>query len=195
MTPAGMKLDDARRFASSLPETHEQAHFEKTSFTIGGRIFATVPPGGHHLHVFVDEHDVRACVADDPSAFEELWWGKRLAGVRVDLRVADRDTVFRAPRGGLATEGTETADLSRSSVTVLQQLASQPDVSADPRREERSGTGGGRSPCARGRRSSIDRRPIHTSARKIDRMSGAGDRLRHPGRSATAMTIRTEGST
>jgi hypothetical protein len=89
-----MKLEDARRFALSLPETTEQAHFEKSSFRIGGKIYATVPPGGRYLHVFVDEHEVRACVADDPSAFEELHWGKNLAGVRVDLRVADREMVF-----------------------------------------------------------------------------------------------------
>lgn len=78
----------------SLPETTEQAHFEKSSFRVGGKIFATVPPGGRHLHVFVDEHETRASVADDPSAFDQLMWGRRLAGVRVDLRVADRATVF-----------------------------------------------------------------------------------------------------
>jgi hypothetical protein len=88
-----MRLEEARRFAMSLPEAYEQAHFEKSSFRIGGKIFATVPPGGRHLHVFVDEHEARACVADDPSAFQELRWGRKLAGVRVDLRVADRDAV------------------------------------------------------------------------------------------------------
>jgi hypothetical protein len=88
-----MRLEEVRRFALSLPGAYEQAHFEKSSFRIGGKIFATVPPGGRHLHVFVDEHEARASVADDPSAFEELKWGKKLAGVRVDLRVADRDTV------------------------------------------------------------------------------------------------------
>jgi hypothetical protein len=89
-----MRLEEARRFASSLPGSHEQAHFEKSSFRVGGKIFATVPPGGRHLHVFVDEHEARASVADDPSAFEELMWGKKLAGVRIDLHVADRDTVL-----------------------------------------------------------------------------------------------------
>jgi hypothetical protein len=83
-----MNLEGARRVALSLPEVTEQPHFEKSSFRVRGKIFATVPPGGRHLHVFVDEHETRACVAEDPTAYEELWWGKRLAGVRVNLRAA-----------------------------------------------------------------------------------------------------------
>ena len=45
-------------------------------------IFATVPEGGRHLNVFVDEHEVRASVAEAPQVFEELWWGKKLSGVK-----------------------------------------------------------------------------------------------------------------
>jgi hypothetical protein len=89
-----VNLEAVRRFALSLPEATEEPHFEKSSFRVGRKIFATVPAGGRFLHVFVDENEVRASVADDPSAFEELHWGKKLAGVRVDLRVADRTAVF-----------------------------------------------------------------------------------------------------
>src|SRR5438132_146425 len=89
-----MRLEEARRFALSLPEATEKPHFEKSSFRIGRKIFATLPPGGEHLHVLVDEHETRASVAEDPSAFEELRWGKRLAGVRVSLRAADPQWVF-----------------------------------------------------------------------------------------------------
>jgi hypothetical protein len=89
-----MRLDAARRFALSLPETTEQPHFEKSSFRVRGKIFATVPSGGEHLHVFVDEDETRACVAEDPASFEELRWGKRLAGVRVKLRAAESKHVF-----------------------------------------------------------------------------------------------------
>jgi hypothetical protein len=85
-----MKLEEARRFVLSLPEVEEQPHFEKSSFRIGGKILATV----RFLHVFVDEHEARASVAEDPGAFEALWWGKRLAGVRVDLPAASPDVVF-----------------------------------------------------------------------------------------------------
>jgi hypothetical protein len=58
-----MQLDDARRFALSLPEVTEQPHFEKSSFRIRSKIFATVPPGDEHLHVLVDEEQARAAVA------------------------------------------------------------------------------------------------------------------------------------
>lgn len=45
--------EQARRFALSLPEATEEPHFDKASFRVRGRIFATVPPDGQHLHVFV----------------------------------------------------------------------------------------------------------------------------------------------
>jgi hypothetical protein len=86
-------VDDARRFALSLPDAAEAPHFEMSSFRVRGRIFATVPPDGEHLHVFVDEHAARAVVAMDRAAYEELWWGKRRAGVRVHLPVADAEVV------------------------------------------------------------------------------------------------------
>ena len=79
-----MNLEQARRFALSLPETTEEPHFDKSSFRVKGKIFATVPPGGGHLHVFVDEDETRASVAEDPKAFEELWWGRRLSGVELE---------------------------------------------------------------------------------------------------------------
>lgn len=88
-----MKLADVRRFALSLPEVNEEPHFDMSSFRIRGKIFATVPKGGRHLHVFVDEHEARASAAEDPEIFEELWWGKKLSGVRVSLQGADPDRV------------------------------------------------------------------------------------------------------
>jgi hypothetical protein len=87
-----VKLAAARRLALDLPEATEQPHFDMDSFRVGGKIFATVPDQ-HHLHVFVAEPEVLASVADHPAAFEELWWGKRLSGLRVNLDAADRDEV------------------------------------------------------------------------------------------------------
>ena len=84
-----MKIDEVREFALSLPETSEQPHFDKTSFRVGKKIFATVPPENDVVHVFVNEDEIRACVAQDPKAFEELWWGKRLAALRVVLHHVD----------------------------------------------------------------------------------------------------------
>jgi hypothetical protein len=86
--------DQARKLALSLPEATEQPHFELWSFRVRGKIFATVPPDGRHLHVFVDEHAVRSAIRSNPAAFEELMWGKKLAGLRVSLTSA-RPAVVR----------------------------------------------------------------------------------------------------
>ena len=86
-------LEEARRFALSLPGATEEPHFEMSSFRVRGRIFATVPPDGEHLHVFVDEGEVHAAVAEDPAAFESLLWGQRLRGLRVRLAAAAQDRV------------------------------------------------------------------------------------------------------
>lgn len=88
-----MELEEARRCALSLPETTEEPHFDKASFRVRGKIFATVPPDEQHLHVLVDEQEARAVVAEDGAAFEELWWGKRLKGVRVSLSAAPPERV------------------------------------------------------------------------------------------------------
>jgi len=76
-------LDSARVFALSLPGSTEEPHFDMSSFRVRGKIFATVPPDEGHLHVFVDEGEVHAAVAEDPAAFEPLLWGQRLRGLRV----------------------------------------------------------------------------------------------------------------
>lgn len=83
-----MKLDAVREFALRLPEATEQPHFDMSSFRVRGKIFATVPPDEKHLHIFVDDDETKASVAEDPAAFEELWWGKKLSGVRVNLAAA-----------------------------------------------------------------------------------------------------------
>ncbi len=88
-----MTGDEARHLAFSLPEVTEAPHFEKASFRVRGKIFATLSEHASHLHVFVDEAETRAAVAEDPSTYEELWWGKRLSGVRVRLSGAAPDRV------------------------------------------------------------------------------------------------------
>jgi hypothetical protein len=81
--------DDVRRFALALPETTEEPHFESASFRIRGRIFATLPPDGEHLHLFVAEDEAQAVASGEGPAFEALWWGKSLAGLRVHLPSLD----------------------------------------------------------------------------------------------------------
>jgi hypothetical protein len=83
-------LEHARRLALALPEAVEQDHHGMPSFRVRGKIFATVPDE-EHLRVMVDEGEIRACVAQDPAAFAEFWWGSRLACVVVDLGAVDGD--------------------------------------------------------------------------------------------------------
>ena len=90
-----MRLETARRFALSLPETTEEPHFEFSSFRVRKKIFTTVPTTGKHLHIYVGADEVRALVEEAPAAFEEIVWGKRTVAdwVRVNLPAADRDQV------------------------------------------------------------------------------------------------------
>lgn len=87
-------LEEVRAFALALPEVTEEPHFEKASFRVRGRIFATMPQGGAYLHVFVDEWAVQSCVTEDPAAYEELTWGGRLAGLRINLGMAQAQPVL-----------------------------------------------------------------------------------------------------
>jgi hypothetical protein len=83
-----MTREQARTLALSFPEATEEPHFALWSFRVRGKIFATVPPDGRHLHVFVDDDAVRMAVRSGPKTFEELRWGKKLVGVRVSLAAA-----------------------------------------------------------------------------------------------------------
>jgi hypothetical protein len=91
-------LAQARAFALSLPGTSEQPHFDMTSFRVKGKIFATAPPDETRLHVFVDEGEVEATIADErgadlPRAFEPLLWGQQVRGLRILLAAAPDDRV------------------------------------------------------------------------------------------------------
>jgi hypothetical protein len=82
-----------RRLALSLPESAEAPHHDMTSFRVAGKIFATVPPDGGRVHVFLDQDEVAAYCAEFPDALEELWWGKKLQGCRIVLRRATASLV------------------------------------------------------------------------------------------------------
>ena len=82
--------DEARSLALSLPEAVEQDHHGRPSFRVAGEIFATLW-SEERMNVMVDEGGVRTAVDRAPDACEEVWWGKRLAGVGVTLARADRE--------------------------------------------------------------------------------------------------------
>lgn len=85
-------LEQAREIALGLPEAHESPHHDLTSFRVREKIFATVPDD-KRLNVMLAEDEVPLAVAMSTQAVAELWWGKRLSGVTVDLPKASRTVV------------------------------------------------------------------------------------------------------
>jgi hypothetical protein len=81
----GVRPSDIRKLALALPESTEEPHHEMTSFRVAGKIFATLPPDGDRVHIFLGEDEVAAYCAEYPGTVEELWWGKRLSGCRLML--------------------------------------------------------------------------------------------------------------
>ena len=90
-----MTLNQVRRLVKNLPEVTEEPHFQSSSFRVRGKIFATVPPEEQHLHVFVgdDERDLALSLA--PDSIENLFWGRRIVGLRVHLSKAQQKMVHR----------------------------------------------------------------------------------------------------
>jgi len=76
--------DQARQLALALPGAVEQDHHGRPSFRVGGKIFATLWDV-EHMNVMLDEGGILTAVEANPEACEEIYWGKRLAAVRVDL--------------------------------------------------------------------------------------------------------------
>lgn len=89
-----MTLDQVRQFALSLLETTEEPHFHYTSFRVRGKIFATAPPGGEDLHVFVTDEQRETALASEPDFLDALRWGGQVRGVRVLLPGAKPEVVF-----------------------------------------------------------------------------------------------------
>jgi hypothetical protein len=85
-----VSTDEARALALSLPEAVELDHHGRPSFRVGGKIFATLWTDVR-MNVMVGEGGIRTAVEDAPDVCEEVWWGKRLAAVAVDLTGVDHD--------------------------------------------------------------------------------------------------------
>ena len=85
-----LSRQQARELALALPEAVEQDHHGRPSFRVGGKIFAT-QWDEHHMNVMLDEGGIRTALHASPETCAEVWWGKRLAAVRVDLRRASAD--------------------------------------------------------------------------------------------------------
>jgi hypothetical protein len=84
--------EQARQLALALPEAVEQDHHGRPSFRVADKIFATLWDEDH-MNVMLDEGGILTAVHREPETFEEVWWGKRLAAVRVDLRRVDAEAL------------------------------------------------------------------------------------------------------
>ena len=82
--------EQARQLALGLPEAVEQDHHGRPSFRVAGKIFAT-QWDENHMNVMLDEDGILTAVQREPATCEEVWWGKRLAAVRVNLARADAE--------------------------------------------------------------------------------------------------------
>ena len=80
--------DRARALALALPETVEQDHHGRPSFRVAKKIFATLWDADH-MNVMLDEPGIHTAVEAHPDVCAEVWWGKRLAAVRVTLCAAN----------------------------------------------------------------------------------------------------------
>lgn len=88
-----MKPERVAELALALPEATKAPHFQARSFRVRGRIFATLPPDGAHLHVFVDDQVRDQALAMNPQQLEALPWGGRIVGLRVRLAGAAESLV------------------------------------------------------------------------------------------------------
>jgi len=84
--------EQARRLALSLPEAFEQDHHGRPSFRVAGKIFATLWDD-QHMNVMLDEGGILTAIHRDPETYAEVWWGKKLAAVRVSLALADSEAL------------------------------------------------------------------------------------------------------
>jgi hypothetical protein len=82
--------EQARALALGLPDAVEQDHHGRPSFRVSRRIFATLWDH-EHMNVMVDEPGILTAVQAHPDICAEVWWGKRLAAVRVALPSATAD--------------------------------------------------------------------------------------------------------
>lgn len=79
--------------ALALPEVTETPHFERTSFRIRSKIFATALPDQPFLNVMVGDAVREPVLAAHAESVSKLLWGEKVVGLQVDLRSASNDLV------------------------------------------------------------------------------------------------------
>lgn len=77
--------DDVRRLALAQPEAVEAGHFERTSFRLRGKIFATLQPGDGRANLALPPELAALVLETEGEAVRPIQWGKIKGWVRVDL--------------------------------------------------------------------------------------------------------------
>ncbi len=116
MTPKAMQ-----RLALSLPDTHEEPHFERTSFRVGKKIFATMTPDGKEAMVRVSPDGVQALLSTYPEVFFS-YGGWTIRNGSLGVRLAK---VSPATMKQLVTDSWKHA-APRRAVTAFDAAAPQP---------------------------------------------------------------------
>jgi hypothetical protein len=86
--PRVLTAEEARSLALALPEAVEQDHHGRPSFRVAGKIFATLWTESR-MNVMLDEEGILTAIERTPEVCSEVWWGKRLAAVAVNLDRSD----------------------------------------------------------------------------------------------------------
>lgn len=84
-----MTLVQFRKLALDLPEVSEEPHFKRTSFRIRGKVMATALPEEAFVHLMVSESVREPALAMYSDWIEKLFWGKKVCGLRIDLKRAN----------------------------------------------------------------------------------------------------------
>ena len=86
-----MTDEDIRALALSLPAAEELPHFDRASFRVRGKIFATLPPGGELVVLMLPVLVKESVVQTDPEAHVPLpgaW--ERGGSTQLRIRSMDR---------------------------------------------------------------------------------------------------------
>jgi hypothetical protein len=75
-----MTQDDVRALALSLPEAVEEPHFDRPSFRLRGKIFATLPPGREMVVLRLPDFVKESLSQSDPDAYVALPGGRDRGG-------------------------------------------------------------------------------------------------------------------
>lgn len=91
-----MTADEFRQLALSFPEAEERSHMDHPDFRVGGKIFATIAPGGERGMVKLTPEQQAVLTRTEP-AFEPAAgaWGRN-GSTMVRFAEADEVTVRQA---------------------------------------------------------------------------------------------------